>query len=389
MSAFTNKVNRLDWNVPIVTPSGTPTDEFQRKWQQQASANSSIPNLTTAGNVSAVLDIISAVPGSLLARGTTAWAGLPPNTAGFVLTDGGAGVAPTWQLPHYIPAGGTTGQVLEKNSATNYDVSWQTLPTSSGAPGSAMDDGTNFYLATIDSAGQLVLDGSGDPIFVTELLPATAIPALPYTPSTLSTRQVLTSGTTYTTPALCRQLRIRMVGGAGGGAGSSTAAIYDGGAGGNGTDTIFNAIHAGFGNGAPSNQAGSGASAGTGAASFRILGAAGTWGISLSTAANAIGGNGGDSPFGGSGAGQPNNRPGLAASTNSGSGGGGGGCPAGASSVAGGGGQAGEYAELLINNPAATYTYQVGAAGAAGIAGTGGQTGAAGGAGIIVVDEYY
>lgn len=28
-----------------------------------------------------------------------------------------------------LPVGGTTGQVLEKNSSTNYDVSWQTLPS--------------------------------------------------------------------------------------------------------------------------------------------------------------------------------------------------------------------------------------------------------------------
>src|SRR5262252_6668536 len=31
-----------------------------------------------------------------------------------------------------LPAGGTTGQVLEKNSGTNYDVSWQT-PSGGGA----------------------------------------------------------------------------------------------------------------------------------------------------------------------------------------------------------------------------------------------------------------
>jgi hypothetical protein len=73
-----NPVNPLDWNVPMVNPNGTPTAEFQRKWLQQAGANSTIVNVTTAAGVSAVLDIISSVVGSLLVRGTTAWQGLPP-----------------------------------------------------------------------------------------------------------------------------------------------------------------------------------------------------------------------------------------------------------------------------------------------------------------------
>lgn len=73
-----------------------------------------------------------------------------------------------------LPTGGTVGQVLEKNSSTNFDTSWQTP----AAPASALDDGTTFYLAMQDVTGQLVLDGSGDPIFAPEVLPANAIPPL-------------------------------------------------------------------------------------------------------------------------------------------------------------------------------------------------------------------
>jgi hypothetical protein len=55
----------------------------------------------------------------------------------------------------------------------------------------------------------------------------------------------------------------------------------------------------------------------------------------------------------------------------------------------GGAGGEGEYAEILINSPAATYTYSVGAGGTAPAAGTSGWAGGAGGAGYIIVDEYY
>ena len=83
--------------------------------------------------------------------------------------------------------GGTTGQVLTKTSNSDYAFNWQTPGSSSGGgAGSAYDDGTNFYLALLDSHGQIVLDGSGDPIWVSEVLPVAAIPALPYSSNTLT-----------------------------------------------------------------------------------------------------------------------------------------------------------------------------------------------------------
>lgn len=74
-----------------------------------------------------------------------------------------------------LPTGGTVGQVLEKNSSTDFDASWQN-PSGGGAPASIKDDGTNVYVAASDSSGQLVLDSSGNPIFMPEVLPATSIP---------------------------------------------------------------------------------------------------------------------------------------------------------------------------------------------------------------------
>lgn len=79
---------------------------------------------------------------------------------------------------HNVPAGGTTGQVLAKNSSTDYDITWVDAGGggSGGGAASIQDDGTNVYVALSDADGQLILDGSGDPIFILEVLPKSAVP---------------------------------------------------------------------------------------------------------------------------------------------------------------------------------------------------------------------
>lgn len=149
MANLNNAVNPLFANVPIVNPDGTPTYEFMRKWAQQAATNASIPNLTTAAAVSAVLDLIGSTIGDLLVRGTFDWGVLGPNTSGYVLTDNGPGNTPTWQRPN--------------------------------APASIVDTGSTIELAIVDSNGQLVLDSHGDPVFFTEVFPAAAIPGGTFT----------------------------------------------------------------------------------------------------------------------------------------------------------------------------------------------------------------
>ena len=207
----------------------------------------------------------------------------------------------------------------------------------------------------------------------------------------VSTRQVLTSGTTYTTPANVRQLKIRMFGGGGGGGGAGTSGGVTGG--GNGGSTTFNSVNAGGGLADNLGLGGAGGSSVTGTASFRQSGQPGappTVLFASSTQIVILGGNGG-----GLGAGLGGNAgaavAAVAGKVNTGGGGGGGGIgyfPFGAYIAVGGGGE-GEYVELIINSPSATYTYAIGAAGSAGSAGTGGQAGATGGSGLIIVDEFY
>ena len=233
--------------------------------------------------------------------------------------------------------------------------------------------GTNIVsLNTPLSAGVLVNLELITPA-TASFLSASAVP--------VPTRQVLTSGTsaTYNTPSGARQLKIRMVGGGGGGG----AAATNGGTAGN--TTIFNSINAnGGGAGAAFNagsgRGGAGGSGGTGTASFRIPGNGG--GMPGGAVANGSGAGGGGGCFGGGGQGITTVADGQNGGTNSGGGGSGG-----FSSGGGAGGGGGECAEIIINSPAATYTYTVGTGGNGGAAGV--QSGGNGGSGLIIVDEVY
>lgn len=209
------------------------------------------------------------------------------------------------------------------------------------------------------------------------------------------TYQVFTSGSaaTYTTPANCKWIKVRMVGGGGGGGGVGLTTAPNGSTGGN---TSFNSVVANGGAGGTgiyNSQAdgGAGGTAGSGTATLRVSGQKG--GPTIASTSLGVSGNGGSAPFFGGGA------PGVttlvgattggAGVTNTGGGGAGGGGTSGSSNGAGGGGS-GEYVELVINGPSATYTYTVGAGGAGGIGtGTAAATGGAGAAGQIVVEEHY
>jgi len=210
-----------------------------------------------------------------------------------------------------------------------------------------------------------------------------AVTGLTFNSSTLavSTRQVLTSGTTYTTPANVRQLRIRMVGGGGGGGASGANSGTAG-----GSTTFGGSLTAGGGGGGQHGASIGGTGGSGGTATGGNLNATGsTGGPGAKDTGNPTGGNGAAGVLGGAGSGGLQNSAGNAASAY-GSGGGGGGGNLTTLNSAGGGG-AGAYLEATINTPSATYAYAIGALGAGGVAGS--FAGGAGSAGIIIVDEYY
>lgn len=94
MAAKKNLLNPLTWNVPIVNRDGTPTDEFQRKWQAQVGINKGIPS--TPAELSALLDLLGDDWGDLIFRGETGWTVLLPGTANQVLNSGGPDANPSW-----------------------------------------------------------------------------------------------------------------------------------------------------------------------------------------------------------------------------------------------------------------------------------------------------
>lgn len=208
------------------------------------------------------------------------------------------------------------------------------------------------------------------------------------------TIQKFTSGSgTYTRPTGVTSIRVRLVGGGGGGAGGGNS-------GGNGTaggtTTFGTSLLSGAGGSAGAGSAGAGGaggagSLGTGPSGTIITGAIGQSG----GGAGNIGGSGGDTPFGGGGGGgasagnaTPN---GSVGQSNTGGGGGGG---SGNGVNSGGGGGGGGFVDAIISSPDATYAYCIGNSGAActgGGGGTGntGGNGGAGGSGYIEVTEYY
>lgn len=192
---------------------------------------------------------------------------------------------------------------------------------------------------------------------------------------------------TFTVSSGATRLEIEMVGGGGGGAGSGTTP----GAAGDGGNTCWNTSGAACtspvyaANGGTKGRSDGGLCTGgtTTGGDFSMTGGLGGPAVGIT---NAFGSAGGISKFGGAGYGGVASGVGGAAAANSGSGGGGAG--QGATTLTGGGGCAGGWVFKIINSPAATYTYAVGAAGTAGTAGTSGFAGGIGGAGKIIVKEY-
>lgn len=86
----------LTWNVQITDGRGNPTPEFMRRWEDLRAINSSIPQLSTPAQVSALLDILGNTRGSILYRSAAGWALLLPGTSGQLLETLGPGNDPQW-----------------------------------------------------------------------------------------------------------------------------------------------------------------------------------------------------------------------------------------------------------------------------------------------------
>lgn len=177
----------------------------------------------------------------------------------------------------------------------------------------------------------------------------------------------LTSGSgTYTPPAGVQWLRVRMVGGGGGGSGSAGA---DGSSGG---DTTFGA-NLTAGHGSASLPGGFSTAGFTGTIIQAMSGQLGKAGVVASD-----GGSGGSNPLGLGAV--------LGSANFAGPGAGGNGSNATGSFANGYGGSSGGFLDVLISTVAASYAYAVGAGGAKGASAAAGNPG---GAGLIIIEEHY
>lgn len=206
----------------------------------------------------------------------------------------------------------------------------------------------------------------------------------------LTVQKFLSGSGTYTTPANCTAIRVRVLAGGGGGGGVGGTTGPDGTTGTTSSFAGITAIGGGGGKGntssPPTTSGGAGGTGGAGAA-FRVPGGTGGWGGT----SGIIRPGGGVSGRGGAGA--PLSiisgvSTGIAAAANTGGGGGGAGSTGTTETASAGGG--GEYAEFIILAPSATYSYAVGGGGAGGIGtGSGLAIGGAGGSGSVYVEEMY
>lgn len=145
---------------------GTPPNQMESVLDMNSNQIINLPAPTSLFSPVRLQDIADLETG-----GTINVSNLPTGgTTGQVLkknsnTDFDAG----WETSHYLTAGGSSGQVLAKNSATDYDASWVSpgaALTPGGASNSIQYNSASTFAGLLLSAGQNLMGTSGAPIGV-------------------------------------------------------------------------------------------------------------------------------------------------------------------------------------------------------------------------------
>lgn len=377
------RVGRLAWDTTL----GFPVADNGAAWKTLATTDGTqtLTNKTfdTANNTlksgAATANQVLSANGS----GGTAWqtpttpnSAVTTKTANYTLTGSdtlalgdATGGTFTFTLPTAVSNSGKVYQLKKIDSSTNAVA----INTTSSQ---TIDGVTSASLANQWEMIEVISDGTN-----WQTLRALKRPTI---------QQFASGSGTYTKPAGVKWIRVILAGGGGGGSGAGNVGT----SGSDGNDTTFGSSFLtgskGLGGGASgTGGVGGAATIAAGATGLAVPGGSGSSGGYTGTpATSASGGSGGSNPFGGGGGSGGDNAAsdGQAGATNTGAGGGGGSTTQTAGRFGGTGGGAGGYVNAVVQNPAATYSYAVGAGGAAG---TGTTNGGAGAAGIVYVEEFY
>lgn len=170
----------LSAGTAIVDDKFKPTKEFMIKWAQLAQTLGTIPALSTAAQVSAIIDLLGSGHNDLLVRGTTEWGVLGPGTTGELLTMTSGG--PAWVAPAAETLAGLTDVAI--TSPTNgqvltYDTSltkWKNAAGGGGGGGitppaivqekAACGTIAGVTMTTAPTAGNLLIALVGAPAFL-------------------------------------------------------------------------------------------------------------------------------------------------------------------------------------------------------------------------------
>jgi hypothetical protein len=178
----------LDFNAPNAVPPGVITNiEFDGEQGPPGPANSLTIGSVTNGDPGSAAATITGTPPSqilnlVIPQGLQGTPGSPGSAVGvpvggttnqILKKNSGADYDTGWiDVPKELPAGGATAQILSKNSGTDYDVEWVDAPVGGGGTGLPVGGFTGQVLTKNSTT-------DGDAIWASPVPPVVSLASIP------------------------------------------------------------------------------------------------------------------------------------------------------------------------------------------------------------------